>query len=55
MCNFIKDFPQNPAQTILMAKTLADRKFENLDIDDEIIYSQLASPEFKLYEEIVIS
>lgn len=55
MCDFIKDYPQNPSQTIAEAKTLADRRFKNFDINEETIYAQLASPEFRLYEEIALS
>ena len=55
MCNFVKDYPQNPTQTILSAKALADQKFDNVDIDEEMIWSQLDSPDFRLYEEIVLS
>lgn len=54
MCNFIKDYPQNPAQTILQAQTLADRKFKDFEIDEDLIWSQISSPEFRLYEEIIL-
>lgn len=55
MCNFVKDYPQNPTQTILNAKALADQKFNDVDFDEEMIWSQLSSPEFRLYEEITLS
>lgn len=55
MCNFIKDYPQNPTQTILDAKTLADRKFKDFIIDEELIWSQISSPEYRLYEEIIMN
>lgn len=55
MCNFIEDYPYDPAQAIMNAKALADKKFENVVIDDELIWRQLGSPEFRLYEEIALS
>lgn len=55
MCNFIKDYPQNPALAISEAQALANRRFENLEISDDLIWSQISSPEFRLYEEIVLS
>lgn len=55
MCNFIEDYTTDPAQAIMSAKALADKKFEDIVIDDELIWRQLGSPEFRLYEEIALS
>lgn len=52
MSNFIEDYLQNPSLAILNARERADRRFADIDIDDELVYDQLASPEFRLYEEI---
>ena len=55
MCNFIEDYLRNPSQAITDAKTMADRKFKGIVLDDDMIFSQISSPEFNLYEEIVLS
>ena len=55
MRNFIEDYSYDPAQAIMNAKVLADKKFEDFVIDEEMIWQQLSSPEFRLYEEIVLS
>ena len=50
MKTFIEDYLLDPSQAIANARRIdswADA------IDDNIIYEQLASPEFRLYEEIV--
>lgn len=51
MKTFIEDYLQNPAQAI--ADALASTP--DYDIDEDTIYSQIASPEFRLYEEVVLS
>ena len=55
MKSFIEEYLQNPAQAIADARQAAstDNWYDN--IDEEIIYSQLASPEFKLFEAIVLA
>ena len=55
MGTFIEDYLHNPAQAILAAMDQLDRtdRFDN--INEEDIYSQLASGEFHLYEEIIFS
>ena len=53
MCNFVQDFPADQAGTMAAAIMEArNLKWSDL-IDDESVYCQLASPEFRLYEEIV--
>ena len=41
MCNFIEDYPYDPAQAIMNAKALADKKFENIVIDEDMIWQEL--------------
>ncbi len=55
MSNFIEDYLQNPAQAIASARERADRKFRFDSFDDEKIYKEMASPEFHLYEAMVMS
>lgn len=53
MRNFIEDYLDNPSQAVASAadnRTQLDR-FDN--IDEDMIYKQIASPEFRLYEEII--
>lgn len=52
MKTFIENYLLDPSQAIAGACNIdswAD------SIDDNIIYEQLASPEFRLYEEIILS
>lgn len=51
MRTFIEDYLQNPSQAVANAKSATS----HLDADEEMIYAQLASPEFRLYEEIILS
>ena len=51
MCTFIEDYLNSPSAAI--AKAMNEQKKRLADVDDELIYSQIASPEFRLYEEIV--
>lgn len=53
MRNFIEDYLNNPSQAVASAAdslTHMDR-FDNMD--EDMIYRQIASPEFRLYEEII--
>lgn len=53
MRTFIEDYLYNPSAAIASAaEASASLDWAN-DIDDEIIWSQLASGEFKMYEELV--
>ena len=54
MCNFVEGYLMNPSQAIMNARISAELKFRQFEIDDEVIFSQISSPEFRLYEEIVI-
>lgn len=53
MCNFIEDYLACKTQALASAKKTADSLDWCASIDDEQIYTQLASPEFRLYEEII--
>lgn len=55
MCNFIEEYLKNPSQAVAVARKSADDRFLGLDCPDDEIYSQLASPEFRLYEQITVS
>ena len=53
MRNFIEDYLQNPSLAVAAAQNTPMGWTE--DIDEDMIYSQLASPEFRLYEEIILN
>ena len=53
MNSFIEAYLNNPAEAIAEARKTADEKSWYNDIDDEMIYAQLATPEFRLYEQII--
>ena len=55
MCTFIEDYLDNPAKAISAARERACRKFWYDVFDEEQIYKELASPEFHLYEEMILS
>lgn len=52
MKNFIEDYLQDPSQAIASAAASASKAWHD-SIDDEMIYRQIATPEFRLYEEII--
>ena len=52
MKTFIEDYLQNPASAIAMAKeTIKGNWFDC--IAEDVIYAQISSPEFRLYQEMV--
>lgn len=53
MCTFIEDYLNCPSAAI--AKAMNEQKNRFNDIDENQIYQQLASPEFRLYEDVVLS
>ena len=55
MKSFIEDYLLNPAQAIAEAAVVSKRLDWSDNIDEDLIYAQIASPEFRLYEDIVIS
>lgn len=54
MCNFIEDYLQNPTLAVANAKADADKRFCSMLIDDAVIYDQIATSEYHLYEAIAI-
>ena len=55
MYDFIEDYPGNKARTLALAKAEADERTWCDEVDDEFVYRQLASPEFDLYMEMIMS
>lgn len=55
MCNFIEDYILNPTQAIASALNSSDNNKWCDDMDEELIYRQIATPEFRLYEEMIFS
>ena len=55
MCTFIEDYLSNPAQAILNALPDVESRFGDFEYDDDHVYSQISSPEFRLYEEISLN
>lgn len=55
MYNFIEDYPGDKTRTIAAAKAETDNRRWFDEVDEEAIYSQLASPEFALYLEMVLN
>ena len=56
MCyNFIEEYLLNPSQAVANARMSAEERFGALSCPDDDIYSQLSSPEYRLYEQITLS
>lgn len=55
MRTFIEDYLNNPSQAILNAHSDVESRFRDLRYDNDHIYSQISSPEFRLYEEIALN
>ena len=53
--NFIEGYLSDPAQAVSDARNEADQRFSYDEFDDEMSYSDIASPEFHLYEEIIVA
>ena len=53
--NFIEDYLQNPSLAISSARERAGRKSGFDSFDEQQIYNEIASPEFHLYEAMVMS
>lgn len=53
MCYFVEDYPGDKAQALATAKEMADRMQWCDNVDDDLICSQLASGEFRLYMEMI--
>ena len=53
--DFIEGYLSDPAQAVSDARNEADQRFWYDEFDDEMIYNEIASPEFHLYEEIIMA
>ena len=53
MCNFVEDYLHNPSEAIASAVRDAGCVAWIAKVDDELIYEQISSPEFRLYEEMI--
>lgn len=54
MCNFIEDYLKNPSSAISEALRKVREINVSYQFDEELIYRQLSSPEFRLYEEVIL-
>lgn len=54
MRTFIEDYLADPAQAVADARLQAYRRFWDDDLNPEDIYKEIASPEFHLYQEMVL-
>ncbi len=52
MRNFIEDYLKDPSQAVASAAGSSSAPWYD-SIDEEMIYRQIATPEFRLYEEII--
>lgn len=55
MSTFIEDYLRDPSKAISEARERASRKFWYDDSIVEEIYKEIASPEYHLYEAVVLS
>ena len=55
MRTFIEDYLSDPSKAIENAREGASIRFGNETFDEERIYEEISSPEFRLYEEVVMS
>lgn len=55
MKSFIEDYFLNPTQAIANARQSADTESWYDNIDEDMIYTQIASPEFRLYEAMILA
>lgn len=54
MKSFIEDYLQDPSKAIAEARMSTELSWYD-NIDEDMIYAELASPEFRLYEAIIFS
>ena len=54
MKRFIEDYLQNPSEAVAKAAETLKGRFQDT-FDDDIIYQQISSPEFRLYEQIIFA
>lgn len=50
MSDFIEDYLQNPSLAMLNARERSSERFDH--ISDDMVYGQISSGEFNLYQEI---
>lgn len=55
MRNFIEGYLADPAKAVSEARIEANQRFWYDGFDDDMIYKEIATPEFRLYEEIVMA
>ena len=55
MRTFIEDYLLDPVQAIADARNSAQTASWCDNIDEDMIYAQIASPEFRLYEAMIFS
>lgn len=55
MRNFIEDYLKNPADAVASAVVSSDSLSWADDMDEEMIYNELATGQFRLYEEMIFS
>ena len=55
MKSFIEDFLQEPSKAITTARQITGSESWYDNVDEDIIYAQISSPEFRLYEAIVLA
>ena len=55
MKSFIEDYLQNPSQAIANARQNSEPSSWYDNIDEDMIYAQIASGEFRLYEAMILS
>ena len=53
MCTFIEGYLQNPSMAVSSAVKEAGSLLWADSIDDELIYEQISTPQFRLYEELL--
>lgn len=53
MSKFINDYPDNKTIVLAATKQRADQMHWSDAVDDEMVYRQIASGEFQLYQEII--
>ncbi len=55
MRTFLYDYLQDPSQAIADARQKVYYKFFDQEISEDKIYEEIASPEFRLYEEMIFA
>lgn len=55
MRNFIEEYLSDPARAISDARIDADRRFAYAESDEDLIYREISTSEFRLYEEVILT